>query len=224
VGFLTDDDRKEFDTNANHTFWPSRGAVERVRPMVNYNRYESQEGVLRSWVLTNRLDVVFRNGAETRLEDGEEFKLFEKEFRNERTVLTAGWNGRDGRSISAYVGSGFNFENDLRLYGAELGWPVGDRWRFSYAATRLRLSPDLANESTSIHVFEMLYSFNPDLFVRLFVQTNSSIDKENVQALWVWRFKPPFGSLQIAYQRGTSAQGQPSQQGDSLFTKLAWVF
>ncbi len=67
-------------------------------------------------------------------------------------------------------------------------------------------------------------SINPDIFVKLFVQSNSAIDKENVQLLWVWRFKPPFGSLQIAYQRGTSDQGQQSQQGDSFFTKLSWVF
>ena len=99
-----------------------------------------------------------------------------------------------------------------------------DRWRLSYGTTRLELAPDLDNDSTSIHVFEMLYSFNPDLFVKLFVQTNSAIDKENIQALWVWRFKPPFGALQMAYQRGTSAQGLRSQQSDSFFTKLSWVF
>jgi len=103
-------------------------------------------------------------------------------------------------------------------------WPVGDHLRFSYELTKLDLSPDAKNESTLIHVFETNYSFNPDLFVKLFVQSNSAIDKENVQLLWVWRFKPPFGSLQIAYQRGTSGQGQQSQQGDSFFTKLSWVF
>jgi hypothetical protein len=32
------------------------------------------------------------------------------------------------------------------------------------------------------------------------------------------------GSLQIAYQRGTSNQGQQSQQGNSIFSKLSWVF
>jgi len=71
---------------------------------------------------------------------------------------------------------------------------------------------------------DVLYSFHPDLFVKLFVQTNSAISKENIQALWVWRFTPPFGSLQLAYQRGTSDQGQQSQQGDTFFAKLAWVF
>jgi hypothetical protein len=56
------------------------------------------------------------------------------------------------------------------------------------------------------------------------VQTNSAIEKENIQVLAVWRFRPPFGSLQIAYQRGTSEIGKPSEQGDTVFTKLSWVF
>lgn len=224
VGFLTDDDRKEFDTNVAHTFWLGSGAVERVRPSVNYNRYESQTGVLRSYRLNANLSATFRNGWELRVQHIDEFQRFEKEFHNDRTVITAGWNARDGRSVSAHAGSGFNFDNDLALYGAAVQWPVGDRWRLSYGTTRLELAPDPDNDSTSIHIFEMLYSFNPDLFVKLFVQTNSAIDKENIQALWVWRFKPPFGALQMAYQRGTSAQGLRSQQSDSFFTKLSWVF
>jgi hypothetical protein len=50
------------------------------------------------------------------------------------------------------------------------------------------------------------------------------VDKLNIQAVWVWRFKPPFGSVQVAYQRGTSEIGEVSTQGDTLFTKLSWVF
>ena len=224
VGFLTDDDRREFDTNVRHTFWFTSGAVENIRPRVNYNRYWSHEDVLRSWELDASVDVVFRNGWEIELEHLDEFKLFEKEFRNDRTVLNVGWSNRSGRSIRVFAGNGFNFDNDLTLYGAEVQWSVGDRLRFSYDLTNLELEPDLGNESTLIHVFETLYSFNPDLFVKLFVQTNSAIDKENIQLLGVWRFEPPFGSLQVAYQRGTSDQGQESQQGNSFFTKLSWVF
>jgi hypothetical protein len=224
VGFFTDDDRKTFDTNARHTFWLDDGPIENVRPSVNYNRYRSQEGVLRSTDLNANVEVVFRNGWEVALQYRDEFKLFEKEFDNDRTVLTVTWDGRDGRKVSAYAGSGYNFDNDLTLYGATVEWPFGDRWRLSYDLTRLELEPDLENETTTIHVLEVLYSFNPDLFLKLFVQTNSAIDKENVQAQWVWRFKPPFGSLQIAYQRGTSEQGQESEQGDTFFTKFSWVF
>jgi len=105
-----------------------------------------------------------------------------------------------------------------------VGWPVNEHLQFSYELTKLELEPDPDNDSTLIHVVETLYSFNPDLFVKLFVQTNSAIDKENVQLLGVWRFEPPFGSLQVAFQRGTSDRGEQSQQGNSFFTKLSWVF
>ncbi len=50
------------------------------------------------------------------------------------------------------------------------------------------------------------------------------IDKLNVQAVWVWRFIPPFGSVQVAYQCGTSEIGKVSDQGNTFFTKLSWVF
>lgn len=85
------------------------------------------------------------------------------------------------------------------------------------------VSPE-GRDTTTIHVFDALYAFTPDSDVMLFVQSNSAIEKENVQALWVWRIKPPFGSLQLAYQTGTSFQGQESAQDDTLFVKLAWVF
>jgi len=224
VGFLRDDDRKEFDTNFSHTFWFEQGAVEKVKAKTNYNRYTSQEGVLRSWDLNVEVKMVLRSGWELEVEYNDEFELFEKEFHNDLTELKAGWDGRDGRSIYAFVGSGVNFDSDLRLYGAEAAWAFGDSFRLEYSLTRLELDPDPEGDTTWIHVLETVYSFNPDLFIKLFLQTNSAVDKLNVQAVWVWRFIPPFGSLQVAYQRGTSEIGEISEQGDTLFTKLSWVF
>lgn len=224
LGFLQDDDRKEIDTNLGHTFFFDTGLVERVRPSVNYNRYISfDRGVLRGWALAPTVTAVLRNRLEFEINRRDEYRLFEKGFQNNQTTFTAGWNSRDGRSVSANIATGRNFDNDLLLYGGEAHWAFGDSWRLSYNLTRLELSPDFKHESTTIHVFETTYSFNPDLYIRAFVQTNSAIDKENVQVLGVWRFRPPFGSFQVAYQRGTSAFGQQSSQGDTLFTKLAWV-
>lgn len=65
--------------------------------------------------------------------------------------------------------------------------------------------------------------FTPDLFLRLFFQTNSAIDRRNVQAVFVYRYRPPFGTLQVAYQRGTAEFGQRSEQGHTLFVKLTTV-
>ena len=65
--------------------------------------------------------------------------------------------------------------------------------------------------------------FTPDLFLRVFLQTNSVIDRRNVQAVFVYRYRPPFGTFQVAYQRGTAEFGRRSDQGHTLFLKLTTV-
>ncbi len=170
--------------------------------------------------------MTFRNGFEVEIGRVEDYQLFEKGFRNDRTVAGR-WAGTDatgGRFATFAARRAVNFDSDLTLYGASADWALGDSWRLGYSLTRLELDPDPEGDTTWIHVFETLYAFNPDLFVKLFVQSNSAIDKVNVQAVGVWRFKPPFGSFQLAYQRGTSEAGQISTQGDTVFTKLSWVF
>ncbi len=77
---------------------------------------------------------------------------------------------------------------------------------------------------TDVTPLQYQWACQPDLFVKLFVQSNSAIDKLYVQVVGVWRFRPPFGTFQIAYQRGTSQTGEVSTQGDTIFTKLSWVF
>jgi hypothetical protein len=42
--------------------------------------------------------------------------------------------------------------------------------------------------------------------------------------VFVWRYRPPFGSIQVAYQKGTAPFGQPSNQGHTLFVKATTVF
>jgi hypothetical protein len=224
VGFLRDDDRREVDTNLTRTFWWEEGALEKIEAGANYNRYWSHAGTLRSWELETDVEVTFRSGWEVEVSRRDEYELFEKGFRNEETRAEVGWDGRDGRSVKAFAGGGVNFDSDLRLYGAEATWPFGESFRLAYSLTRLHLEPDPEGETTVIHVFDTTYAFTPDLLVKLFVQTNAAIDKVNVQAVGVWRFRPPFGSLQLAYQRGTSELGEVSTQADTVFTKLSWVF
>jgi len=58
----------------------------------------------------------------------------------------------------------------------------------------------------------------------VFYQVNSSIDKKNIQVLFVYRFQPPFGLVQLAYQKGTARFGEKGNQGDTLFFKIAYLF
>jgi hypothetical protein len=225
MGFMQDDNRKEFDTNFGHTFFFEEGWFERVRPSINWNRWTSfDQGVLRRYSLSPTVEAIMRNGLEFEVNYRNEYRLIEPEgYYNQQTTFRGGWNSRDGRSIFFNVGTGVNFDNDLLLYGGEARWAFGDRFRVAYSLNRVELSPDYENEDTAIHVFETTYAFNPDLFVRAFYQSSSVIEKENIQVLGVWRFNPPFGQLQIAYQKGTSAFGTQSTQGHTFFTKLAYV-
>jgi hypothetical protein len=93
-----------------------------------------------------------------------------------------------------------------------------------YNLTKLWLKPDPGDENTWIHVLRSNYYVTKDFYLKLFFQSSSAIDKQNVQIVWVWRFLPPFGSVQVAYQRGTSRFGTSSDQGHTLFTKFSWVF
>ncbi len=224
IGFLEDDDRKEFDTEVEHTFWFEDSAFERIEGKINYNRYWSQDGVLRSWELESDIEVVFTNFWQVELSYVDAYELFEKEFRNSITSLQVGYDNRAGKSIALEVGTGKNFDSDLQLATLEVGLILFGALDLGYEGTWLELDPDPEDESTLIHVFRANYHFTNDLYVNLFWQTNSVINKENIQLLAVWRFLPPFGSLQVAYQRGTSEIGTPSDQGDSVFTKLQWVF
>jgi hypothetical protein len=224
IGFLRDDDRREVDSNIKHQIWFQDSAFENVEGKINYNRYWSQEGVLRSWALDADVELVMTSGWQFELSYEDEFELFEKEYRNSLTSFQFGYDNRQGRSVFLEVGSGINYDSDLMLATLEAEFRISSAWGFQYEVTWLELDPDPELESTWIHVLRTSYYFTNDLFVSLFVQTNSVISKENVQLLGVWRFKPPFGSLQLAYQRGTSEFGEPSEQGDTIFTKLSWVF
>jgi hypothetical protein len=42
--------------------------------------------------------------------------------------------------------------------------------------------------------------------------------------LFVYRYLPPFGTIQVAYQRGTAAFGERSEQGNTFFLKVTTVF
>jgi hypothetical protein len=85
--------------------------------------------------------------------------------------------------------------------------------------------PDPENkESRWIHVIRATNYFTNDLFIKLFFQTNSAIKKENIQVVFVYRFQPPFGLIQLAYQKGTAEFGEVGAQGDTLFLKIAYMF
>lgn len=224
VGQIKDDDRRELDSAVEKTWWVRQGAVEQVQYGSNYNVFWSQGGVLRSWQVDQSVDMQFRSRWSTEARYTEEFKRYEKDFRNRRIGGEVGYNTRAYESVSLGYESGRNFDADFQLWSASAKYKLTEALSAEYELQRLWLDPDPEHESTWIHVVRANQFFTKDLFVRLFFQTNSAIEKTNLQAVFVWRYQPPFGSLQVAFQRGTSAFGQRSEQGNTLFLKLTTVF
>ena len=223
IGFIRDDDRRELDSALDHTFWFDSGALQRIEYDSNYNIYWSISGILRSWQIDQGVKVEFRNRVSTEVKFREEYKLFEKEYRNRQIGVGLGYNTREFESAMVSFTAGRNFDADFQLWGAKTAYKITEQLSAEYELQRLVITPDPAGESTWIHVLRADQFFNPDLFVKLFFQSNSAISRENVQAVFVWRYRPPFGTIQLAYQRGTAEFGERSEQGHTFFVKLTAV-
>ena len=223
VGFIADDDRRELDSAVEKTVWVRDGAIERVQYTSNYNVYWGQNRILRSWQVDESFAVDWRNRWTTSVSHAEEFKRFEKDFRNRQTQVELGYNTRSYESVRGAYVFGRNFDADFRLWTAAATYTVTEELSAEYELQRLELDLDPLDDSTWVHVIRANQFFTPDLFLRVFYQTNSAIDRRNVQAVFVYRYLPPFGTIQVAYQRGTAEFGERSEQGNTLFVKLTTV-
>ena len=224
IGFIRDDDRRELDAAVERTFWIRGKLVERTAYDSNYNVFWSQAGVLRSWEVIQSLDIEFRNRLNLRAAHTEDFQRFEADFRNRQTQVELGYNTREFQSARVGFRFGRNFDADFRLWTATGAYKVTPELSLEYELQRLALDPDPDNASTWIHVVRANQFFTQDLFLRIFFQSNSAIDRRNVQAVFVYRYLPPFGTIQVAYQRGTAEFGARSEQGNTLFVKATAVF
>jgi len=224
VGFIRDDNRRELDSAISKIFWLKKGGVDRIGYDSNYNVYWGMDGTLRSWKIDQELSMDFKNKFSMEAEHTQEYKLYEKEFRNNQTSLMVGYNTREWQSVSFTYSFGRNFDSDFSLYEGKLNYKVTKGLSLEYAFTRLNLDPDPLEESTWIHVLRTTHYFNKDLFLKVFYQVNSAIDKKNIQILFVYRFQPPFGLIQLAYQKGTARFGEKGTQGNTLFLKVALLF
>jgi hypothetical protein len=224
VGFIRDDNRRELDSALSKTFYPKEFWLERIEYDSNYNIYWGLNGTLRSWKIDQEVGFDLKNKFSVTLEHHEEFKLYEKEFRNRQSEIDIGYNTREWQHASVAYSFGKNFDSDFQLLEGNVNFKLSQDLSVSYGLERVIFDPDPENESTWIHVIRATNYFTNDLFIKLFYQLNTVIEKSNIQVLFVYRFQPPFGSIQVAYQKGTARFGERGQQGHTLFLKFAYMF
>jgi len=224
VGFIQDDDRREMDSDLSKILWREKGLVQRIELSSRNNIYWSQRNVLRSYHNIETVIIELRNRWSGGVEHTNDFKLFERGFHNDTLNTFFGYNTREYNSFDGGYIVGRNFGSDLRSANFAFRRKLTSALSTEYRFNRVWLKPDPQQKGTVIHIVRGQYYFTRDLFVRLFFQTNSVIDRRNVEAVFVWRYRPPFGALQFAYQRGRAELGQRSQQGNTYFVKLSHVF
>ena len=224
VGFVPDDDRHELDSAVQKVFWLRGRFLDRIEYNSNANIYWGMDKVLRSWDVLQAVTMDLHNKLSLQTRHNQEYKLYEKEYRNHNTRFELGYNTREWESARMSCAFGRNFDSDFTLWGGSVSRQASETFSVEYSLTRLTLRPDPEMENTWIHAIRMTQYFTPDLFLKVFYQTNSVIDKRNLQMVFVYRFQPPFGSIQLLYQKGTAEFGEKSDQGDTLFLKLSYVF
>ena len=224
VGFIRDDNRRELDSALEKKLWFKRGFLERIDYGSNYNIYWGLEGTLRSWQIDETLTFDFKNKLSLEADLTEEYKLLEEEFRNRQMQFTLGYNTREWQSASVAYAFGRNFGLDFDLVKGAVNCRLLRDLSLEYGLTRLVFNPDPDGDSTWIHSLRTTYNFTNDLFLKLYYQVNSAIDKIAIQALFVYRFQPPFGLIQLAYQRGSMIFGVAGERTDTLFMKIAYMF
>ena len=240
VGFIRDDDRREVDSNIKKQFWINRYGLQDLTPSVNYNRFWSHSGDLRSWDVNSNVSLNLFRKWSLKLTNREEFKAqeegrYEKDFRNSLNQLDLTFDTKTGKSVSAYYGKGTNFDSDLERIGGRINLKLTDALNATYNLTRIWFSPDPNERSSWIHYVRATYYVNKDMYFKLFYQSKYDLtggfsdptfdlERETIQFVYVWRFFPPFGSLQLAYQEGPSQIADEPGKYRTLFTKLSWVF
>jgi hypothetical protein len=224
VGFIIDDNRHELDSAIEKILWFKNKSLERVAYKSNYNIYWGMDKTLRSWDVFQDITFDFKNKLSFRARHNQEFKLYEKKFRNHSSVVELGYNTREWESVKLSYEFGENFDSDFILLTGQIKHKITKDFSLEYGLTKLTLSPDPENQNTWIHSLRVNQYFTKDLYMTLFYQINSVIDKRNIQVVFVYRFKPPFGLIQVAYQKGTARFGEKGTQGHTLFLKLTYVF
>ena len=235
IGFIRDDDRREVDSNIRKQFWINKSGFEDISAGINYNQYWSQTNILRSWEVRNSLDIKFLKKWEFSLKYIDEFKRYEKDFRNNEMEAEIDYENKMGNALSFSYGTGKNFDSVFEQLGSGIDLKLREGWNISYNIKKFWFDPDIEDENSIIHYFRSTFYMNKDMFFKLFYQSKYNVaggisdpdfdlSRETIQFVFVWRFLPPFGAIQFAFQQGSTRHTDVSGDQKTLFTKLSWVF
>ena len=223
TGFIQDDDRRVLDGAIEYRWWLQNNVFEYIQVVSDNNIFWSQKGVLRSWYLTEYINFYFRNKFNLTYSYNNEYKLDEKEYYNHKHSVSLGYNTDEWSNARLKYTVGKNFDCDFYLLTGDVSFKVSDKFSMEFSSNYVNFSPDTTNSTTLINVISAQYYFTKDLWVKVFAQNSTNIERIYVYGLFGWRFKPPFGAIYLIYTRDQEQiPSENKQQADILFLKLTY--
>jgi len=223
TGFVTDDDRREMDSDLSYKWWLKNNTFEYIEVESRNNIFWSREtGDLRSWYLTDVVNFYFKNRFNFEYGYNNEYKLFEKDFYNHKHTFELGYNTDEWSHASVSYTTGDNFDRDFKLISGGARVKLFQHLSLSYSANFLEFTPDDDNNSTFINVVNASYNFTKDLWLKVFAQNSTKDENIYLYGLLGWRFKPPFGALYLIYSHDQYDDEVGLPDSDNFFVKLTY--
>ncbi len=224
VGYIRDDDRRELDAAASYTWYPHGGPLQFLEYESNYNIYWSRSnGRLRNWEIHQSCDLYLRNDLsfeyEGEFESQEPDVRFDRHYFNRQHTFSLGYRTEEWASTSVSLSVGEWQDSDLTLWEASINRSLLEGLTASYSFVDLRLEPDPWEENAQIHIVRLEYAFTPDLYWRIFAQTNSGDDEVYLYSVFGWRYRPPFSAVYITWTRDEIIGSDPRP---ILFLKVSY--
>lgn len=221
TGFITDDDRREVDSDISYKWWFKNNTFQYIEVETRNNVFWSLEtGDLRSWNFTNEVNFYFKNKINFEYSYNNEYKLFETEFFNHKQSFELGYNTDEWSHALISYTTGDNFDRHFHLTSGGGRVKLFQNLSLSYTANILEFSPDADENSTFINVLTANYNFTNDLWLQIFAQNNTKNENVYFYGKLGWRFKPPFGALYLIYSHDQYENEIPTT--NNFFVKLTY--
>jgi len=229
VGFLQDDNRREMDAGITKDFLISNSSIEQIQYELNYNIYWGTSGALRSWQVDQGLTLDLKSQYSLIVQHSQEFKakddlLFEKNFRNYITRFGFGLNTKQWQYATLFLSFGHNFGQSFSML------EIGKNLQFTQSLAveaklaRIYFGSGRAARNQFVLMLKTNCYLTRDLLLKIFYQSNTLIDKSNIELLLSYRFLPPSGSIQLAYQMGRGRFGEKGTRGNTLLLNINYRF
>ncbi|MCK5169633.1 MAG: hypothetical protein KAQ75_07120, partial [Bacteroidales bacterium] len=217
-------DRREIDSDISYKWWIKNKSVKYVRFVSMNNIFWSHTGTLRSYYITNMVDIYLQNRFSFIYSYNTEYKLYEKEYYNHKHWYTLGYNTDEWSSAKIDFKHGKNFDRDFYLVEGSAKAKLLEKLAIEYSTSYINFTPDTLNKSTFINILTINYNFSKDLWLKLFVQNSMVDEKFYVYGLFGWRFKPPFGALYLIYSHDEMLlfDENINKKADVFFLKLTY--